>query len=192
MSADEAMPADPLLLFAAWYSVACEQEDAPELVALATASSAARPSVRTVELQGFDACGFVFYTGSASRKGRELAENPYAALCFYWRSAGHQVRVEGRVAPAPLDGEEAELAARAASSPRQGEPIRDRGELEARIDAVRARYGDETPPLPSDWGAYRLVPDAYEFWQSRADRLHDRFRYRASTADGWEVERLFP
>ncbi len=159
-------------------------------MALATASADGRPSVRTVELQDFDERGFVFYTGTESRKGRELAENPRAAIVFYWNGSRHQVRIEGRVEPAPLDAAEAESAARASADARQDEPVADRADLESRVAAARARYGDP-PPLPSDWGAYRLVPDAYEFWEYREDQLHDRFRYRLASGS-WEVERLFP
>jgi pyridoxamine 5'-phosphate oxidase len=102
--------------------------------------------------------------------------------------------VEGTVARAPLDEEEREAAAGAAAAgaPRQDEPVADRAELEARVEQVRRRYGDASAWLPSDWGGYRLVPDAYEFWQYREDRLHDRFRYRLRADGGWEVERLFP
>jgi pyridoxamine 5'-phosphate oxidase len=186
------LPADdPLRLFADWYELAARDESSPELTAVATASAEGRPSVRMVELQRFDVRGFVFYTGTESRKGRELAANPFAALVFYWHASRHQVRVEGRVEPAPLDADEAETAARASADARQGEPVADRDELEARVAEARARYGDP-PPLPSDWGAFRLVPDAYEFWEYRDDKLHDRFRYRLAADGSWEVERLFP
>jgi pyridoxamine 5'-phosphate oxidase len=189
---DEVVEPDPLQLFAAWFQAAGEEQEHPEFVALATASAGGSPSVRMVELQSFDERGFVFYTGADSRKGRELAENPQAALCFYWHGAHHQVRVEGAVERTRLDANEAEVAARAAQAPRQDEPLSGRAELEARVAAVRARYGDGQPPLPSDWAAYRLVPEEYEFWQYRADRLHDRFRYRLVDCGRWEVQRLFP
>lgn len=191
---DRDVPDDPLLLFERWYGEARASESGADVVALATASAEARPSVRMVELQEVDGGAFVVYTGRASRKGRELEENPRAALCFYWRSTGHQVRVEGPVSPAPLDEEEREAAAVAAGegAPRQDEPVADRADLEARVEGVRRRYGEHAASLPADWGGYRLVPDAYEFWQYRDDRLHDRFRYRLRDAGGWEVERLFP
>jgi pyridoxamine 5'-phosphate oxidase len=185
------LPADdPLRRFAAWYELARRDEASPELTALATAAPDGRPSVRMVELQDFGERGFVFYTGTESRKGRELTENPYAALCFYWDGSRHQVRVEGRVTPTQLDPSEAESAARASADARQDEPVADREDLESRVAEARARYGDP-PPLPADWGAFRLVPDAYEFWEYREDRLHDRFRYRLASGS-WEVERLFP
>ncbi len=185
---------DPLRLFGDWYERARADEENASFMSLATADPAGRPSVRTVQLEGFDQRGFVFYTGYESRKGRELAENPQAALCFYWHGSGHQVRVEGAVVRAPLDRDEAERAARAAESTEahQSEGVADLRDLEARVAELRARYGDDAPPLPGDWGGHRLVPDAYEFWQYREDKLHDRFRYRLAARAGWEIERLFP
>jgi pyridoxamine 5'-phosphate oxidase len=169
---------DPARLFADWYERARAEDPSANVMALATA--AGRPSVRMVELQALDERGFVFYSGYASRKGGELAENPWGALCFYWHPSRRQVRVEGAVARTALDPEEAEAAAHAAAvGKRQGEPIAGREELEG------------APALPSDWGGYLLVPDAYEFWEYREDRLHDRLRYRLE-AGGWTVERLFP
>jgi pyridoxamine 5'-phosphate oxidase len=190
---EQDVTSDPLELFRDWYERASAAEDAPAVMALATASPAGRPSVRMVGLERFDRSGFVFYTGCESRKGRELAENPQAALCFYWHATGHQVRVEGAVERAPLDRAEAERAERAAESTdaRQDEPVADLRDLEARVAELRARYGAGAAPLPEDWGGYRLVPDAYEFWQYRDDKLHDRFRYRAEHGS-WVVERLFP
>jgi pyridoxamine 5'-phosphate oxidase len=188
------VPEDPLRLFRDWYEQAQAEEANASFTALATADEASRPSVRMLQLEGVDRRGFLFYTGRESRKGRELAANPRAAMCFYWHACGHQVRVEGAVVRAPLDEDEAEAAAKVqdASTARQDEPVADRRELEARVGELRSRYGAHTPPLPEDWGAYRLVPDAYEFWQYREDQLHDRFRYRRAAEGTWEVERLFP
>src|SRR5438105_5016242 len=126
-------PPDPLRLFEAWYDAA--DEDSPELMALATASRGGRPSVRMVELQRFGERGFVFYTGYESRKGRELDANPRAAVCFYWHGSRRQVRVEGPVERAPLDHDEAEVAARAPADARQDETMADRDDLEARVAA---------------------------------------------------------
>jgi pyridoxamine 5'-phosphate oxidase len=185
---------DPLELFRDWYERARADEEKASLMSLATASADGRPSLRMVQLEGVDRNGFVFYTGYESRKGRELEENPQAALCFYWHGSGHQVRVEGSVERASLDADEAAAAARAAASTdaRQSESVEGQADLEARVAELRARYGAGAPPLPEDWGAYRLVPDAYEFWQYREDKLHDRFRYRLEAEGSWEIERLFP
>jgi pyridoxamine 5'-phosphate oxidase len=188
------LPAEPLRLFRDWYEQARAEEANSSVAALATADRLSRPSVRMVQLEGVDLRGFLFYTGHESRKGRELAANPRAAMCFYWPAGGHQVRVEGGVVRAPLDDDEAEFAAGARNSatPRQDEPVAGREELEARVAELRARYGAGAPPLPEDWGGYRLVPEAYEFWQYREDKLHDRFRYRRRGDGPWEIERLFP
>jgi pyridoxamine 5'-phosphate oxidase len=188
------VPEDPHRLFRDWYEHAQANEAAASVTALATADERSRPSVRMVQLEGVDPRGFVFFTGSESRKGRELAANPRAAMCFYWQTSGRQVRVEGAVGRAPLDEDEAKRAADAqeSSTARQDEPLADREELEARVAELRARFGEDAPPLPEDWGGYRLVPDAYEFWQYREDKLHDRFRYRRRPDGGWELERLFP
>jgi len=179
---------DPLQLFSEWYARAQAEEKHARNMALAT-SSGDRPSVRTVELVRHDERGFVFYTGAESRKGRDLAANPRAALCFYWPETNRQVRIEGRVEPARLDEEDERLAE--AAGARQGEPVADRLDLEARVAQLRERFGDEAPPVPSDWTAFRVVPAAFEFWEYRADKLHDRFRFRHDAA-GWQVERLFP
>ena len=191
---EQHVPDDPLRLFRDWYERAQGVEEKASLMTLATANEQARPSARTVQLEGCDRRGFLFYTGHESRKGRELAANPQAALCFYWHASGHQVRVEGSVVRASLDDDEAGWAAAAAESTdaRQDEAVAGRADLEARVAELRARYGSDAPPPPEDWGAYRLVPDAYEFWQYRDDKLHDRFRYRLGRDASWEIERLFP
>ena len=177
------MTGDPLALFHAWLPGASE-------MALATATPDGRPSVRMVLLKSADERGFTFYTGYTSRKGRELESNPRAALLF--RGDGVQVRVEGRVERVPAEESDAYWATRPAGSrrsaaaSRQSEPIGSREELEA---AVAAQPPD--PPRPERWGGYRLVPDAYEFWRHRDDRLHERHSYRAR-AGGWEVLLLQP
>jgi pyridoxamine 5'-phosphate oxidase len=184
---------DPLAQFAAWY------EEAPgvrESMALATADAVGAPSVRMVLLKSFDERGFTFHTNYASRKGRELEANPRAALLFYWRELGRQVRIEGAVERTSAE-ESAEYFATRAPAARlsawaspQSEPVADRAELEARVEAARARFGDD-PPLPDNWGGLRVVASAYEFWVHDENRLHDRFRYERD-GDGWHVERLGP
>jgi pyridoxamine 5'-phosphate oxidase len=188
---------DPLALFTRWYTQARASEERADLMALATTdSSSRRPSVRMVELQGFNARGFLFYSGRSSRKALELTRNPQASLCFYWHDSGHQVRIEGAVILAALDASEAlEASHTRTTGPtptmNQGEPITDDRELARRIDRLHARYGDDASPLPSDWGGYYVVPDAYEFWQFRDDHLHDRYRYTLAET-GWKIERRFP
>jgi pyridoxamine 5'-phosphate oxidase len=187
------LAADPLEQFAAWF------DDAPgvrEAMALATADPSGAPSVRMVLLKGFDEQGFVFHTNYGSRKGRELEENPRAALLFYWRELGRQVRIEGAVERTSREDSEAyfrtrPVAARfsALASP-QSEPVESRAELESLVAAARERYGDD-PPLPRNWGGLRVVPDAYEFWVHDDDRLHDRFRYERD-GGAWQIRRLGP
>jgi pyridoxamine 5'-phosphate oxidase len=184
---------DPLAQFAAWF------EEAPglrESMALATADPSGAPSLRMVLLKGFDERGFVFHTNYESRKGRELEANPRAALLFYWREPGRQVRIEGRVERTSREDSETyfrtrPVAARfsALVSP-QSRPVASRAELEALVAAAQARHGDD-PPLPESWGGLRLVPDAFEFWVHDDDRLHDRFRYERD-GDGWRIQRLGP
>lgn len=184
---------DPLAQFAAWYDEAPDLRDA---MALATAGPSGLPSLRMVLLKAFDERGFTFHTNYTSRKGRELEANPRAALLFYWRELGRQVRVEGSVEPTSREDSEAYFRTRpvgarfsALVSP-QSEPVESRAELEARVAEAKARFGDD-PPLPESWGGLRVVPDAYEFWVHDDDRLHDRFRYERD-GGAWRMQRLAP
>ncbi|MGZ4333218.1 MAG: pyridoxamine 5'-phosphate oxidase [Gaiellaceae bacterium] len=176
------MNADPLTLFHEWV-------DGDEMV-LATATPDGRPSARCLLLKTADERGFTFFTGYTSRKGLELEVNPRAALLF--RREGIQVRVEGRVERLPAEESDAYWSSRPAASRRsaaashQSAPIGSRDELEAAV----AAQPDE-PPRPDRWGGYRLVPDTYEFWRHRDDRLHERHLFRAR-ADGWQVLLLQP
>jgi pyridoxamine 5'-phosphate oxidase len=169
----------------------------PNAVALATANADARPSVRHVLLRVVDERGFVFYTNHESRKGRQLAENPHAAIVVFWRELDRQVSVTGRVERIAEDEADAYFATRprgaqvgAWASP-QSAVLEDRAELERRVAEVEARFAHADVPRPPHWGGYRLVPDAFEFWQGREFRLHDRFRYEREPTD-WRVERLAP
>ena len=184
---------DPLEEFRAWFD---EAPGVRESMALATADPAGSPSVRMVLLKGFDERGFTFHTNYASRKGREVEANPRAALLFYWRELGRQVRIEGTVERTSRAESEAyfrtrPVAARFSAfvSP-QSHPVGSRADLEARVADAQAQFGGD-PPLPENWGGLRVVPDAYEFWVHDDDRLHDRFRYERK-GGRWRIQRLGP
>jgi pyridoxamine 5'-phosphate oxidase len=190
---------NPLQAFAAWFAEAGEAGvRMPEAVALATATRAGAPSARMVLLKGFDDAGFVFYTNYESRKARELAENPQAALLFYWDELGRQVRIDGAVEKVARAESEAYFASRppgsqlSALASRQSEVIASRAKLETRVARLRDELAGADVPFPASWGGYRLAPVEYEFWQHREDRLHDRLRYRPAAAGGWLLERLQP
>jgi len=189
---------DPVAQFAQWYERAqATVKPLPDAVALATATPAGHPSLRMVLLKGFDAHGFVFYTNFRSRKGRELARNPRAALLFYWGESGRQVRIDGRVEKLMARESDEYFATRprgsqlAAWASPQSAVETSRGPLERRFAAFARKYPDAVP-RPPHWGGYRLVPEAFEFWQGREDRLHDRILYRRVRGGRWRIERLAP
>jgi pyridoxamine 5'-phosphate oxidase len=194
----EELDGDPLRQFKRWFK---EAGDAgvrvPEATALATASADGAPSARMVLLKDADEHGFVFYTGYESRKGRELTENPRAALLFHWEPLGRQVRIEGAVARSEDAESDAYFATRPAASrlsawaSAQSEVIPAREALETKVEEVRARFGEQVPRPPA-WGGFRLMPSSFEFWEHRDDRLHDRFRYRRAPDGDWLIERLAP
>jgi pyridoxamine 5'-phosphate oxidase len=168
----------------------------PTAMTLATADGKGRPSARIVLLKGMDPRGFVFYTNYGSRKGRELAANPQAALTFMWKELERQVRIEGKVEKVTAEESQAYYATRplgsrigAWASP-QSEVIENRAWLEKRWEALSKEYG-ESPSLPPHWGGYRVMPEYLEFWQGRRSRLHDRIVY-AREGSGWKLSRLAP
>ncbi len=186
------------MLFRTWLGEArASGTPEPEAMALATATPDGAPSVRMVLLKGEDERGIVFYTNYASRKGDELETNPRAALLFHWPALGRQVRIEGPVTR--VDRAESEAYARSRPRPSQlsalaspqSRPVPDREWLERRVEELDREHAGAELPVREDWGGYRLEPEAWEFWQHRDNRLHDRHRYERG-AGGWTVERLAP
>lgn len=154
--------------------------------------------MRMVLLKGFDERGLVFYTHYTSRKGRELEANPQAALLLHWPPLGRQVRVEGRVERVPGEESDEYFATRpraaqvGALASRQSDPLASRAELYERLAELEGDLAGGAVPRPPTWGGYRLEPTAWEFWQHRESRLHDRFRYERDPDGGWSIARLFP
>jgi pyridoxamine 5'-phosphate oxidase len=190
--------ADPITEFlsAVERAQAHQVDTAP--VALATADAQGRPSVRIVLLRGADARGFAFFTNYNSRKGRELTENPHAALCFYWAALDEQIRIEGRIERQSDAESDAYFAGRPRGSrlgawaSAQSEVLPTRETLEEKYRAVERQFeGTRDVPRPPFWGGFRLVPHRIEFWYGRPDRLHDRVVYLKGD-DGWTIERLYP
>jgi len=188
---------DPIGLFNDWLAEArAAAVQLPEAMTLATADASGRPSARMLLLKSADERGFAFFTGYESRKGRELDENPHAAIVVYWNALGRQVRVEGTVRRLPVEESDEYWATRparsraAAAASRQSEPLASLEGLEAEAERLLAEHGGEVP-RPERWGGYLLEPDAIELWQHRDDRLHDRIRF---TREGgsWRAERLAP
>jgi pyridoxamine 5'-phosphate oxidase len=188
----------PLTIVRDWYAGAVDAGLAePNAAALATASPDGMPSVRFVLIKGIDEHGVEFFTNYESRKGRELATNPRAALALYWNPLQRQVRLEGAIEVLPGEDSDAYFATRARGSrigawaSLQSSVIPDREWLDARVAEAESRFAADDVPRPPYWGGYRLVPDAIELWEGRPDRLHDRTRYERTDA-GWRAEKLAP
>ena len=189
---------DPFAQFGKWFQEAQQARlPLPNAMTLATVDASGAPSARAVLLKGIENGGFVFYTNYLSRKGRELAARPAACLLFLWADLERQVRIEGSVEKVSAGDSDAYFASRplgarlSAWASEQSEIVADRTALETLLAERKRQYGD-APPRPPHWGGYRVVPHAIEFWQGRADRLHDRLLYRRAAKAAWSIDRLAP
>ena len=190
---------DPIAQFDAWYGEAQAAEPKnPGAMALATVTPDGRPSARMVLLKGRDAGGFVFYTNLNSAKAAELDANPQASLCFYWKSLGRQVRIDGRVERVSEDEADAYFATRARGSQigawasDQSQPLASRALLEHRAEEYHAKFASGDIPRPAFWSGYRVVAERIEFWTERPDRLHDRQLFERDGDGVWQESWLFP
>jgi pyridoxamine 5'-phosphate oxidase len=188
---------DPIALFQAWFDLAAKDEvNDPNAMALGTSTAEGRPSVRMVLLKHVDERGFTFYTNFESRKGEELLANPFAALCFHWKSQRRQVRVEGAVeAVSDADSDEyfhsrSRRSQIGALASQQSRPLASREELEAKAAALAVEFPGEIP-RPAYWRGFRVMPERIEFWQDGDARLHDRIVFTRD-GDGWAKVRLYP
>jgi pyridoxamine 5'-phosphate oxidase len=193
------LAAGPVEQFQLWLDQAMAAEPREfTAMTLATADGAGRPSARIVLLKGFDERGFVFFTNYESGKARELAENPRAALVFYWAALDRQVRIEGTVEKTSREESAAYFETRprgsrlgAWASP-QSRPVGGRQEIERLLEDVAGRFAGGDVPVPDFWGGFRVRHETVEFWQGRTNRLHDRLRYARRPEGGWRIERLAP
>jgi pyridoxamine 5'-phosphate oxidase len=192
---------DPIVQFSTWLGQATEAGlPEPNAMVLATADGDGRPSARTVLLKGLDARGFVFYTNQQSRKAQDLAANPHCALVFPWHAMERQVRVEGTVSKLPTEEVDAYFASRPRESQlgawasQQSQPVESREELDLQYASYERQWPEGTAiSTPYFWGGYLVSPHAFEFWQGRIGRLHDRLAYRRTSSEGgWELSRLQP
>jgi pyridoxamine 5'-phosphate oxidase len=198
MSGDFEQAADPIALFGEWLAAAeAAEPNDPTATALATVDGDGLPNVRMVLLKGFDEAGFVFFTNFESAKGRELLANPKAALCFYWKSLGKQVRVRGPVSTVDAAEADAYFASRPRGSrigawaSKQSRPLESRFALEKAVAVHAAKFGIGEIPRPDYWSGFRVAPTEMEFWSNGAFRLHDRIKFTRSDG-GWEKTRLYP
>ena len=193
------LAADPFVQFRRWLDEAIAAGlPQPDAMTLATATAAGIPSARMVLLRGYDERGFAFYTNYESRKGEELTANPRAALVFYWAPLERQIRIEGTVTTVTEAESDAYFQSRprgsclsAIASP-QSRVVPNREVLEEKVRQLEEKFLGQTVPRPATWGGYRVVPAQIEFWQGRANRLHDRLRYVREEGGMWRIERLSP
>src|SRR3954462_13336003 len=192
--------AEPFALFGEWFAEACKSEpNYPNAMALATVDADGLPDLRMVLMKGFDADGFVFYSHIASAKGRELAENPKAALLFHWKSLSRQVRIRGPVTMVSEAEADAYFATRpkqaqiGAWASKQSQPLESRFAFEQAIAKIAAKHIIGDVPRPPGWSGWRIAPRRFEFWHDRPFRLHDRVEFSRETTDQpWAKVRLYP
>ncbi|MGI8811040.1 MAG: pyridoxamine 5'-phosphate oxidase [Pyrinomonadaceae bacterium] len=195
---ESGVSADPFEQFSTWMENTLSSGILePNAMVLSTADAECRPSSRVVLLKGFDQSGFVFFTNYESRKGRELAANPHAAILFFWPELERQINISGTVDRVSREGSETYFRSRpfdsriGAWASKQSSKIESRTELEKRFASLKNSYSDGEVPLPPFWGGFRLSPDRFEFWQGRSSRLHDRICYKLR-GGRWEISRLSP
>ena len=200
MPMDEAdMDKDPIVQFGQWFELAVSAGiDLPNAMTLATATQDGIPSARYILLKDYNKSGFIFYSTASSPKGQQLAENPRAALIFFWAPMDRQIRIEGTVEQ--LSAKEADEYFRirprdsqiSALASTQSSVVKSRAVLEERVQKIKEKYRDTDVPRPEAWIGYRVRPVSIEFWQGRENRLHDRLLYRLKEGGGWGVSRLAP
>jgi len=189
---------NPIKQFEKWFTAAFEAHILDANAMTLATSVDGQPSARVVLLKDFDERGFVFFTNYASEKGRQLEKNPNAALGFYWMEVERQIRIQGHVEKTSHKESEEYFHSRpigaqlGAWASHQSEVIDARRVLDARLDEMKQRFAEGPVPLPPHWGGFRLKPQRIEFWQGRADRLHDRFRYTLQKNGSWSIDRLAP
>lgn len=193
------LKSDPIDQFEIWFNEAVSNKlTEPNIMHLSTANASGKPSSRTMLLKGFDERGFIFFTNYDSRKGKELTDNCFAAMTFLWMELYKQVRIEGSVKPVSTIESDNYFNSRPRGSQisawisSQSKPITDRKELEERFSEVEKQFGNKSVPRPDKWGGYCLSPVCVEFWQGRADRLHDRIQYKCEKDNIWTKQRLSP
>jgi Pyridoxamine 5'-phosphate oxidase (EC 1.4.3.5) len=190
---------DPLLQFQKWFTEALNAEiDDVNAMALATVDANQKPHCRIVLLKGLEQNKFVFYTNYESQKGKDIEINPHVALTFYWVALQRQIRIEGIVEKIESTASDKYFASRpfesqlGACASLQSQPLANRSELEQRFEDLKKRYLNNNVPRPTHWGGYAVNPSLIEFWQGRANRLHDRIVYNISDNNTWIRERLYP